>query len=424
MGIANSQFRIGLNMAKIPLSQGEYDMLVDYFGCKEKRNYMMWKDFSDRVDEVFNIKSLEKNPDSNTIVPLKITLTSREKMLPAETALAEKVIEKFRYFCLATRLYVKQFFQDWDPLGRYKVTPKQFRQVLVTVRFNLSDDEFRAITKYFLTEDGYMDYAAFIDRTTPYQGGPTVTNTPHSNFKLLDHYVTREFVDRYEPIGYCEDGTPKYAIMEDLRVDPNFVLQRIKKAVKTSRIRLKEYLQDFDPLRKGVITANKFFGSLDKLKLHLTENESKALERIYVCKDDKTLLEYSRFIEEIELVFTNPGLEKNPLCKVEPYKLPTLVENTEPLSEAEREVLHSLLTDLANHVRINRVLLKPFFQDSDNTNSGKIKFTRFRSIMDQCDIKLTDDAYNVLSKMFSYQGIEFNYVEFDKILKEFGQEDR
>jgi hypothetical protein len=83
---------------------------------------------------------------------------------------------------------------------------------------------------------------------------------------LLDHYVTREFVDRYEPVSYDHDGTPCYAVMEDLRVDPNFVLQRIKKAVKTSRIRLKEYLQDFDPLRKGVITANKFFGSLDKLK--------------------------------------------------------------------------------------------------------------------------------------------------------------
>jgi len=43
--------------------------------------------------------------------------------------------------------------------------------------------------------------------------------------------------------------------------------------------------------------------------------------------------------------------------------------------------------------------------------------------MDQCDIKLTDDAYHVLSKMFSYQGIEFNYVEFDKVLKEYAQED-
>jgi len=43
--------------------------------------------------------------------------------------------------------------------------------------------------------------------------------------------------------------------------------------------------------------------------------------------------------------------------------------------------------------------------------------------MDQCDIKLMEDAYKVLSKMFSYQGIEFNYVEFDKVLKDYANED-
>lgn len=183
--IANSQFRIGLNMAKIPLSQPEYQMLINHFGCPDKQNFMMWKDFSDNIDRVFNIKSLEKNPMSETIVPLKTTLTSREKMNQTETALAEKVIERFKYFCLATRLYVKQFFQDWDPLGRYKVTPKQFRQVLVTVRFTLSDDEFKATGKYFLTEDGYMDYADFINFTSPFTGGSVVTNTPHASIFYL-----------------------------------------------------------------------------------------------------------------------------------------------------------------------------------------------------------------------------------------------
>ena len=80
------------------------------------------------------------------------------------------------------------------------------------------------------------------------------------------------------------------------------------------------------------------------------------------------------------------------------------------------------MRSLGDHVRINRVLLKPFFKDSDTTNSGKIKFTRFRSIMDQCDIKLYDDAYDLLCKRFSYQGIEFNYVEFDDVLKQYAGE--
>jgi hypothetical protein len=54
--------------------------------------------------------------------------------------------------------------------------------------------------------------------------------------------------------------------MIDLSVDPIKILERIKRDVKISRTRLREYLQDFDGLRKGLVTQNKFFGSLDKLK--------------------------------------------------------------------------------------------------------------------------------------------------------------
>jgi len=165
--IANSQFRLGLNMAKIPLSQAEYNLVIESFACSEKANFMRWKDFSDCVDQVFNIKGLERVPVGDTIKTLNNSMTSCQQMTPAEMALSDKVIEKFKYFCLATRLYVKQFFQDWDALGRNKVTPKQFRQVLTTVRFNLTEGEFKAVTKAFLTDDGYINYANFIDVTQP-----------------------------------------------------------------------------------------------------------------------------------------------------------------------------------------------------------------------------------------------------------------
>lgn len=305
--IANSQFRIGMNMAKLPLSQREFDILIEAFACPGKANFMNWRQFSDCVDEIFNIKGLEKAPLGDTIKPLTTYLSAQQQMTPDEKALAENVIERFKYFCLATRLYVKGFFQDWDALGRNKVTPKQFRQVLVTVRFALSDEECKAVTKYFLTDDGYVNYSDFIDLTQPAMLTGKTIDLGIDHGRLLDHYVKREYVDKVQPASYGADGSPVYAFMEDLKVDPNFVIDRIKKAVKTSRIRLKEYLQDFDPLRKGTITVNKFFGSLDKLKLHLTENEAKALERIFVCPDDRTCLNYNQFVDEIDLVFTTPG---------------------------------------------------------------------------------------------------------------------
>jgi len=109
---------------------------------------------------------------------------------------------------LATRLYVKQFFQDWDALGRNKVTPKQFHQVLVTVRFTIAEPELKAVVKYFMTDDGYVNYADFINMTVPSMlTGKTIDLSINSG-RLLDHYVTREFSNKVEPSGTAEDGSP------------------------------------------------------------------------------------------------------------------------------------------------------------------------------------------------------------------------
>lgn len=72
----------------------------------------------------------------------------------------------FSFFCMATRLDTKQFFQDWDRRGRNKVTPKQFRQVFATVNFPVSDKEFDAICRqYYCPEQVYIRYVDFINDT-------------------------------------------------------------------------------------------------------------------------------------------------------------------------------------------------------------------------------------------------------------------
>ena len=87
-------------------------------------------------------------------------------MSPVDLSIAERVLKRFSHFCTATRLYVKQFFKDWDRLGRNKVSPKQFRQVLATVKFDMTDAEFKATADYFKSEDGYINYVDFIQATS------------------------------------------------------------------------------------------------------------------------------------------------------------------------------------------------------------------------------------------------------------------
>jgi hypothetical protein len=56
-----------------------------------------------------------------------------------ELALANKIKNSFKEYQLVNRLDTKQLFENWDKLSRFKVSAKQFRQVLATVGFNLSE---------------------------------------------------------------------------------------------------------------------------------------------------------------------------------------------------------------------------------------------------------------------------------------------
>ena len=124
--------RLGFNMAKIQLSDHEYDLLVTNFHSDTKPGYVYWQRICDKIDEVHNFKELEKNPGfEKHPINLKFVAT-REKMTAREKIIAEKMKLRFRNYSKGTRLDVKQFFKDWDRLGknqvtRNKVSPKQFR---------------------------------------------------------------------------------------------------------------------------------------------------------------------------------------------------------------------------------------------------------------------------------------------------------
>lgn len=61
--ITESQFRIGLNMAKIVLSGHEFEALTSHFKAAKEGRHVCWRDFSDSIDEVFTKKGLEKSVD-------------------------------------------------------------------------------------------------------------------------------------------------------------------------------------------------------------------------------------------------------------------------------------------------------------------------------------------------------------------------
>ena len=88
----------------------------------------------------------------------------------------------------------------------------------------------------------------------------------------------------------------------------------------------------------------------------------------------------------------------------------------------EKENLLVLLKDISFYYKTNRVLWKPFFEDVDKTHRGKIFFDRFRALMYKVGIKFTEEGFKLISKAFTVEKIEFDYLIFDKCIKTLSDE--
>tara|TARA_B110000503_G_C7058941_1_gene375772 strand:- start:249 stop:905 length:657 start_codon:yes stop_codon:yes gene_type:complete len=178
------------------------------------------------------------------------------------------------------------------------------------------------------------------------------------------------------------------------------LMQKIKDHVMRNRIRIGEFFQDHDPLRKGTIEATKFRTTLYAQKLQLTTEEYQKLEDYFRDPTDKLKVRYFDFNEEVERIFTQKDLEKDPMRTLPSYSAPSILDAKTNLSPAEEEELHICMTRIGTDVRHRRLLIKPFFQDKDKSNSGFVTNTRFRSIFDGQKLWITDREYYLINKRF------------------------
>ena len=150
----------------------------------------------------------------------------------------------------------------------------------------------------------------------------------------------------------------------------------------------------------------------------MTTEEYKLLEDHFRDETHPTKIRYFDFNEMIEGIFTQKDLEKDPLKTLLGYKAPSILDPKNQLTQAEEEELNTCMTRIGIDVKHRRLLIKPFFQDKDKSNSGFITNTRFRSIFDNQKLWITDREYYLINKRFQAQAAnEINYVEFDHVMR-------
>lgn len=283
--------------------------------------------------------------------------------------------------------------------NHFKVSPKIFRQVLTTHGLPLSEKETELVSLVYGNEQYEIKYTEFLaDCAEPLT---YIINAPYSGAKST-------YVARYTDFNGSKE---MQALME-----------KIKCIIKKDRIRMLEFFQDHDILRKGVVQPTQFRSTLHSHKVQLTAHEYSLLEKYYEVRNEANapLVNYVDFCEEIANIFTEKDLEKNPTKTLKSFTAPSILDPKNVLNDDEERTLHDCMCRLGTHVRHHRLLIKPFFQDKDKSSSGFISMTRFRSIFDNMKLLASEKEFALINKRFQAKAAnEINYVEFDWVLRHY-----
>lgn len=121
------------------------------------------------------------------------------------------------------------------------------------------------------------------------------------------------------------------------------LLDKIECMIKKDRIRLLEYFQDHDILRKGYLPHQKFRSVLHSQKLELTPEEFARLEAHYALPNDKNLINYKALCDEIETIFVAVDMEKDPLKQTKTFLPPSILDPKDYLNDSEEVELDQTL---------------------------------------------------------------------------------
>lgn len=208
---------------------------------------------------------------------------------------------------------------------------------------------------------------------------------------------------------------------------------RLKKLVYKNRVRIKDFLVDFDKLRTGFVHPNHFqtalsMAGVDKV---LTAVEISAITDAYTTQRTPSLAltDYRSFLSELDGIFTVAELEKTPLTEVpaEPSELLDKTRYRRPsrqLTEEREAILQGALTRLADTVAKRGTPVKAFFDDAAaDDHSAKLYGHVTMAQMRQClstklDLPVTEAEAEVIQEKFANEDKPdlVNFVAFSNVI--------
>ncbi|XP_071808477.1 uncharacterized protein [Asterias amurensis] len=386
--IPRSQFTMGLtSMGQRNLTREESKALCDYYTHPQKPLHVQWKRFEKDIEGVFTQvePDLEKTP-TNKVLPHESFLIEKPGTMnwssatPDQAAIVEQAMDRMHKRSVQRRIHSKPCFQDYDLHNMGVVTKQQFRQCLTFLGLNASEIEMELLELKYANAMGF-NYLRFLEDLQPRDPQELKYTKRLEDLRLVNSRVVSL---EKNPLSNYEE-----------------IMKKIKIKVSRERIRVQEFIRDYDKLRTGRMLKTTFRRALDLAHLELQASEVDILQQVYEYPPDVAYVQYEPFCDEIESIFTLKHLEKAPQVKPVQFKPPVEVD-LNILDKDSEIILQRTLARLAEQVRKSNMQMYTFFEDYDRVHNGTVSRSQFRRVLSELELGslVNETEFQVLYQKF------------------------
>lgn len=374
--ISKTQFKRALatmGLSKLgsqDLTEAQYQMLAKYYESSSSSDKVCWKQFHDDIENVFTQPGLEKAPtyqvpQSEVFRVPKPGTVNWEGASQDHLNLVAETMNRLQQKVNQRRILCKPCFQDFDRHNNGHVTKTQFRQCLTYLQLNASEEEMKALEAKFCNDMGF-NYIAFLQELQPYTPPDFMYEKRLEDVRQTN---VRTRLPETDPISDLEG-----------------VLIKIKTKVSRERLRVLDFMKDYDKLRSGRMLKTSFRRALDLCGFQLKESEICILEDRYQSRKDPDYVEYTQFCDEVESIFTFKELEKAPLQEVVPFKPPEEWKQNAFKDAEEQQTFENAMYKIAEKVRKHQMQLFPLFEDYDRVHRGCVSESQFHRVLTELEL--------------------------------------
>lgn len=286
------------------------------------------------------------------------------------------------------RVRINEFFRDFDKLRKGKVTPTQFKAILSSLNFNLTEEEFESIINKYKTPDNMVNYAEFveiIDQAFTLKGidkHPNVRVAPISSDATL--HARKKFLEFDE-----SDSAEMLAILEEYR-----------RIIQTKRLEVKPMFQDFDITKCGHVTKTQFIRVLNQLNIMIDERFMSQLLKKYMDKGNADEVNYFEFCNDVDRPedMFGAGRDFNHSFDYFSAMKPHPV-GTEIVREQFTDI-DDLLSRMRQACKEKRVRVSEFFRDFDRLRSGDVTIAQTRIALNMAKLNFSQKEFENICQSF------------------------